>query len=539
MKTDVIYKTLNSFSVYLVVAILYLLYAFTFLKPWTITNFSLVDDGQVLMQNASYLESCFKGFDCNNFIAQTLEWGSGRIRPTYWIIQDLVYEAFKTNATYHHLFRVFGFGFAMVMMMTAMLIKMKLRNIPIVLATLLFFTSFSFSENIIRLGPNEPFQVLFLILFSITYLSLGSIEKISKTKFVLLFVFLIVGFFIKESGISLLLAIFFTEVTLYKRLSLKMLLLTGLPVLLFIIYMYLDKTFPFALHKDIPVYANNYLTNPFTILNNAFLIVEILLNTLSPFMKISILILPFFFLSNRFRSSLFDKNFIYWSYFSIFFVSIMFPWRYVLDRYQIAGIMGLSVFISIIFSKVLDLLHSLIQSRTKNSLAGIVMNLLTAFILINLFSHGFSLNLAKTINYRSWYSQFTQFENDQVTAILKFNDKKIFINGNNTISNWEFLYEIPIHLDFLYGQKNNTKLLSKTPSSGSYIFSRTSFDSYLPLDDISKLKSNVLLSNNYSVPQIDPLIFRQKFVMRPVETIINPPLQKDGYNYYWEIRYIK
>lgn len=524
--------------IYFLVSAIYILYSFAFLKPWTITNFSLVDDGQVLMQNASYFESCIHSYECSNFVAQTLEWGTGRIRPTYWLIQDFIYEIFKNNAMSHHIFRVFGVGLIAVFLMTYVLNKMKLGAISIVLATTLLFTSFSFSENIVRLGPNEPFQVIFLLIFSLFYLSSDSIEKNSLVKNIVFVLLLVAGLFIKESGISLLFAIFCTETIINRKIGFKSILVTGIPIALFAAYLVSDKLFPFVLNKSIPVYTSNYLTNPFTILNNASLIVEILLNTLSPFLKISILMLPIFILSNRFRSKLFDKKFVYWSTFSFFFVSIMFPWRYVLDRYQLVGIMGLSIFISLIFSNVLDFTRNIISKKINNSYAIPLFNIIVSFIIINLFSHGFSLNLSKTINYRSWYSQFTQFESDQVKALLKYNNKNIYVNGKDTISNWEFNYEIPIHFRYLYNTESTVKLLSNKPTSGSYVFSRTSFDSYIKIDDIAKVKSTILDSKSYSVPQIDPLAFRQNFVMKPVTTIINPPLQKEDYNYYWEVRKI-
>ena len=538
MKFSKLFLNIKIPHVFFIVMLLYLSYSCFFLKPWTIKSFSLVDDGQVLMQNGSYFESCLYSKNCSNFIAQTLEWGTGRIRPTYWLLQDLMYSLFKNNATYHHLFRVFGVGLISVLLMTYVLYKMKLGIITTVLSTLLFFTSFSFSENIIRLGPNEPFQVIFLLLFSAFYLPLNSIEKNSFKKNILLILFLILGLFIKENGISLMCAIFATEAILNKTVGLKTVIVTGTPIVVFAGYLLLDKMFPFDLNKTIPVYTNNYLTSPVTIINNAFLIVEILLNSLSPFFKISILLLPIFILSARFRSNLLGKNFIYWSAFSFFFVSIMFPWRYVLDRYQLVGIMGLSIFISLIFSNVLNFAMNIMSKSAKNKYFVPVFNIIVAFVFINLFSRGFSLNLAKTINYRNWYSQFTQFESDQVRALLKYNNDNIFVNGKDSVSNWEFNYEIPIHLKYLYNTDSNVKLLSNKPTSDAYVFSRSSFDTYISLDEIQKINSVVLDKKTYEISQIDPLAFRQNFIMRPVKTIVYPPLQKEGYNYYWEVRKI-
>src|SRR3972149_6087579 len=212
-----------------VVTVVYLLYASIFLQPWTVRNFSLIDDGQVLMQNASYLESCVSGKSCSNFLAQTLEWGTGRVRPTYWIIQGIIYETFRNNAVAHHVFRVFGVGFSAVILLTYILVKMKLRAVAIILAVTLFFTSFSFSENIIRLGPNEPFQILFLLAFSAIYLLIGPLSKLSKWKFISLLLFLFVGVFIKENNISILFALFFTELFLYKKIYLRQIVLVGFP----------------------------------------------------------------------------------------------------------------------------------------------------------------------------------------------------------------------------------------------------------------------------------------------------------------------
>jgi hypothetical protein len=501
-----------------------------------------VDDGQVVIQSSKYFENCLYRVKCSKFIDQTFEFGSGRFRPAYWLINNINYELFKNNTSLHHIYRVYAVGLATVLLLSIILLDLGV-SVPVVLvAVFIFFSTFSFSENIIRLGTNEPYQVLFLGAFSYLFLNSNKLEKLNNFYFTLLIGILTWALLIKEIDVAIIPAIILTEILIRgsKIPTRRLMLLCGPPLILFFSGVVITRLLPSSISPDIPNYVSNYVTHPLEVLNNSMATIGLLFNLLSPYLKIGLLLLPIIIVDKEIRESLFERKVLYWALFSIFFVGIMFPWRYVLDRYQLVSIFGLTILISIVLSQAVKMLGKYVFNylpKTKLNVLG--FKFLIFYVFINLFFKGFPVNLARTVNYKNWFETFTRFEAEQVKGISGYNNKGIYINGIDNLNDWEALYEIPIHLRYLYELEPNTELYQGSLSSDSYLFSRSAFDSYLSLEEVSKLKSTLLVSESYKINQIDPLVFRDRFTMKPIETILNPPLKEEGYNYYWEIRQIK
>lgn len=531
----------KNFFIIVLISATYLLYASIFLKPWSFRNFSLVDDGQVLVQSSSYLEDCFLHLKCSKFVDQTFELGTNRFRPSYWLINNTTYEIFRNDAQLHHLFRVYVVGLVLALLLTLILLDLKVGWIFTLTAVLAFITNYSFTENIIRLGTNEPYQVIFLAIFSLFYLNRERIEKRSKNYLSLLLVLLIWTILIKENNIAVLPVILATEFVFNKpKLSVKAFILTAVPSLIFFLGTFLTKRLPSTISVDIPVYTSNYIAHPLTILGNSINHIRLLLNSMSPFLKLSLFFFPLLFVVKTLRKLLKVKKFFYWTFFGLSFTAILFPWRYVLERYQLVAIFGLTVVIAFLFDKVLFSIRKVLLSGAKTHfIYGGLFNIISFLVVMNLFFKGFPLNLAKSINYREWFSVFTEFESDQVRAIAKYNDQKVYINSKNNINNWELLYELPIHLRFLYRLNPNIEILTSLKNLKGYIFSRSSFDSVVEIDEIGKSGYKLVSTKAYHIDQIDSIKFREQFAMRPLQTILNPPLSKDHFEYYWEIRKIE
>lgn len=526
------------FLLLLVVSAIYFAYVSIVLKPWSFKNFSLIDDGQVYMQSTSYFEDCISRLHCSKFLDQTLEYGTNRFRPSYWITQNILYEGFRDNAQAHHIFRVYVVGYIAILLMSLILLDMKVGPLFILTAVALFTSNYSFTENFLRIGPNEPYQVVFLALFSIIYLKKDEVRNRPKVFFPFMVALLVWTILLKENNAAVLLAILLSALAYsgFKNFK-KTLILVAVPAAILALGIFLTKFVPTTISSEIPVYTSNYSSVPKTILNNIQILIGSLFNSMSPFLKLAFVSFPFLFTLRKFQGYLKEKKFYYWIFFSFFFTAIMFPWKFILERYQLVAIFGLVIVVAFLFDKALLLLEGALFHKAKQLLIyRIMFNVFIFLVVINLFFRGFPLNLAKSINYREWYLTFTTFELEQVRAIAKYNDKGIYINAVNNINNWEVLYEIPIHLKYLYGLYPNTGILGTIGNQKTYVFSRLPFDLTVQTDDLEKAGYKIVDAKSYHVDQIDPIKFRQKFVNQPLRTIINPPLSERGFDYYWEIR---
>lgn len=532
----------NNLPLIFIVSVIYFLYISIFIKPWNFKYFSLVDDGQVVIQSSNYFEDCIYHLKCSKFVDQTFEFGTSRLRPSYWLINNINYELFGKNPVLHHIYRAYIVGYIGVLLLTLFLLNFGLAWPLVIIFSTFYYTTYSFSENIIRLGTNEPYQVLFLGIFSILYLTRQKVENLNRWYLFFLVVILVWTLAIKENNIAILPAIFLTEFVIKRANILKnsFIYLLTIPSVIIVVLILTKRFLPSTISFDIPNYVSNYVTSPFDILSNIIATTNLLFNTLSPFLKLGLLLTPLMLISEENRKIILNKDAIYWFFCSIFFIGILFPWKYVLDRYQLVGIFCLTLLLGVIFDRLYVFIrNNLLHLGKGDKLLLTSFNILVFIVLANLYSRGLPFNLAKTINYSNWFSVFTHFESDQINGIAKYNADGVSINGINNLNDWELLYELPVHLSYLYDLKPNIQLFDGKFTDNKYLFSRSSFDSYLKLDDITNIKFPLVVSKSYDIPQINIDGFRSRFFMKPVETIIDPPLQSKGYEYYWEIRQIK
>lgn len=522
----------NKFFILFIISIFYFFYISFVIKPWTFDNFSLVDDGQVLSQNGQYLNNCIRRLDCSQYFDQTFELGTYRFRPAYWIINGVNQIVLGNRADLHHIYRAYVIGYLSVILLVLILLRLKINNVVVFFTTLIFMTSFSFSENIIRLGTNEPYQVIFLALFSLMYLYQ------SRSR-ILLVVLLVWALLIKENNIAILPAILFIEFLTNRKSFLKKppWLILGIPFFVFVAGSVISKLISPSTAIDIPVYTSNYAAGVGEILKNSQAIAAILFSDTSLFLA---LIIPFLLLFKDIRNALRNKEFIYWVLFSVFSIIILTPWKYVLDRYYLVGIFGLNIVMAYIVSQLITLVRNKLNPKFINTMIKVVaFNTVVFLIMSNLFFRGLPINIIKTLNYRNWFEIFTNFEKDQVMEIAKYNKDGVYLNMVKNLDSWEFLYEIPIHLRLLYRKNPNTEMLGSVLPKSGIIFSRSSLDMVFDIEKLEKLGYKKVESKSYYIDQVDPQKFRNEFGMRPIQTIFNPPFKKEKLSYSWEVRYKK
>lgn len=527
----------------IIISILYFLYAFLILKPYKYKYFSLIDDGQVLIQSTGFVDDCIFRQDCENFVSQTFELGAGRFRPSYWLINNFIYKTLGNNAPLHHQFRIYFLGYLAVLLLYLVLKDLKLNNIGIFIGIMVFMFSFSFSENFIRLGTNEPFQIIFLAIFSLLYLNQKSILKVTNIKkrnyLILLITFLTLTLLLKESTIAIAPVILIIQF-LRKETSVNDILLVLVPPLVLFGGIWLSSRSMSVLMREIPNYETNYVISLSEIYENANKVFTSIANSTAPFFKFLIYFGPLGILLTLFRKKKINfikvnYKFVYWLLFFVFFTFTLFFWRYSLERYQLMSIFSLSVLIAILVSEANLLFRNILNSK---AILFFVRSLLLFLFVYLLSIKSLPLNIIKTINYSNRFATLTKFEHDQVKSISdNITNNDIYINGVDVIENWEVLYEIPIHLKYFYGVSTEITLLGNDLSEEGVVFSRSSFESSLDIYEGVLTDLELIAMHKYSVIQYDPLLFRQLLKKFPTKTLIKPPV-KESIEYYWELRKI-
>ena len=512
------------------IGIIYLIYARFVLTPHLYKNFSLIDDGQST-KYGYYLRKCFVERSCSGFKTQVMDMESGRSRLGYWLVQGILYQGRGLNAQFQHEFRIYGFGLIIVILLVLACLAAGSNFVAILLAAAVLVANYSFSENIIRLGTVEPYQVVFMGLFSPIFLNQRALfKKRTLQGFLVSIIILIFCLVLKETSVVILpailvLGLLFPE-TFNRKLTMALIIISGTVFLL--------AKYIFSGAGIGATYVSDYKVEIKFMFQNAKNIITLLFNSLSPFPKIIALLFILTFIFKRMRRDIFNHNLVYWFMTFALSTAVLFPWKYVLDRYLLISIFSFCVLLSIVITKVLKPLEKLPMFSGKRKM---VLHFIVFLAVANLFFRGAPINIARTINYRNWFALFTQFEADQVREISKYKDATVHINAKNLMDNWEIIYEIPLHLEYFYDGKPEVIRLEEgpVPKSG-YLFTRPSLTPVISLEDLQKSKYQLLESRSYSVLQIDPISFREMFKLRPVQALQNPPLLKEGFNYYWEIR---
>ena len=513
------------------VALAYLFYARYVLSPQIFKNFSLIDDGQSIKYGI-YVRECLVERKCTSFKSQIIEVlpDVGLSRTGYWLIQGILYQPPRVDAQFQHELRIYGFGLALVILFVLSALSARSHAIAVTLGAALFVTNYSFSENMIRLGPIEPYMVLFLGIFSLLFLNLEHIsKKLRGPAIIILSLTLIFLLLLKEASIAILPAVFILGIlfpkVLHKKALISMLIVSG--AIFILVKMFLGGA------QTGPNYSSNYRLNLLFILQNGLNFLKLLSNSLSPFFEIFLIAAPFTLIIKKFRQGIAGSHFVYWLLVFVSFTVILFPWRYVLDRYLLPSIYAFSILVTILISRVMNEIEKMsVFSGWKK----VAFQFLAIFTLCNLFFVEAPLNIARTLNYRNWFATFIQFEKDQVDAIAKVKEGTVYLNAKETIDNWEVVYEIPMHLNYFHGGKPEVERLKLPPPSEGDLFTRSSLESVINLESLSNSNYTLLDSKAYHVSRIDPNAFRNNFGSRPIQTLKNPPFLNEGFRYYWEIR---
>lgn len=512
---------------------LYIFYSTSILKLGDLGHFSLIDDGQSFL-NSEIIDNCIAKKDCSMISSVVFEKDFGRFRPLYWFLQWAVGSVFGNNAVSHHLFRGIFIGGMLLITMFVFLNRIKTKTIGIIFSVSIFFPSIVFAENIVRLGPVETWQLLFITFFTLLFTYSQKKEKVSIFIEILIYILSFLLSTIKETSIAIIVPIIISSI-IYKKVN-RISIFSTLIILLSVL---IGKAITSIGPASIP-YSENYnlsLSNIKIYYENSLKYYRLFVLNIPIIFNLFWYILPLSAIINKIRKNIYQYDFVFLCLIFLSFVGILIPWKFVLDRYLFIPLFFLSIIIGKVFGEIFKFI---IEKISTNVSTGISI-FASVIVISSVISSSSIANYVKSYNYSKWFKEFTLFEHDQVEAISKTNSDTIYLNLTESIDNWEIIFEYPLHLKYFYPDtKKNIVLLRETKKINSPItlFSRSSSVPVIPQTEIlSKyIYSKVFLQKKYYVDQIDIEKFMKEYYRHPLKVIFYPPITTGRYEYSWEIR---
>jgi hypothetical protein len=298
----------------------------------------LVDDGVDVVFSRTLFEK-LSNFDFLGFASQLLE-NIGRFRPIYWMYHMTVWLIGRNSYQFQHFAHmlVIGLTIFFIYLIIRKLTKSRVTSFFGALAYLLIPLN---TENILRLGPQEPLMVLFL---SALFYFL-----IENKKIFLQCLVLVLSVFTKETSIALLPILFFyyiygknSKLVENKKQGFYLWITICISSLLLILITFLLRS----------GYSTNYFFNLQILIGNlSFYFIELSKNTLFIFPLAVIIYSVRIGVALIRKQNIFDSKsdlfeFLFFMGF-LCFLSIQLPWRYAINRYLMPADFFLIMFLSI------------------------------------------------------------------------------------------------------------------------------------------------------------------------------------------------
>lgn len=500
-------------------------------------KFSWIDDGWDIFVSKNILQAIIN-FNIPELLVNMFEIDSGRLRPVYWLIQTFIYSLGGSDAHVHFFIHYLILMFVVVLIYKLIYFFTKSKYSS-------FVGSFTYmllpinAENWVRLGPQEPFMILFVLL-SLYFFIVKGYTKISI--FLMVFAFLT-----KETAIAVvpaIIAYYFLKKILYKDIGkeeIKYVISISLLALLFVFINKINmKGYSEFYSFDLSVVRSNYLIyinriqNSFTL--SSLFFYTFILGNLRPlvnfqFKKIQHLeIVKLFFLLVL-----------------VFYIFIQSPWIWVLDRYLLPATVFGCIFVGLEHHTVSRFL------RNYKIIYRFVSFAFMLYLLIFAITSYFKINQQIVIQQHS--TQLIYGINQKIAEVSRTH-KNIYINTIDNAATYEPLFEIDIHQKLFFDNVSGIQidfLENLDNTSGDYVVISSSIaplGSYKYKDDVelSSTKKNYgsenfVLVNKFIVLNEPGTIFRQT-IKKMIDYVKNGDkidgsgiytdyLLKDNWNIYY------
>lgn len=394
----------------------------------------LVDDGYDVVFSRKLFES-LSHLNIFGFVSQIFESG-GRFRPVYWIYQLLEWLIGRNSFQIHHLVHMVVIGLT-VYFLYQILSKLTKSKIFSLFGALTYLLIPINSENIIRLGPQEPLVALFLSIYF--YLLIEDKHKI------LPIVFLFLSVFTKETVVAIL-----PIVILYYLLSTgDKTLKTKIPPIYSLVSVFVFSLLLTAVTTmNRSGYSTNYIFEANVIFHNLSVFIrEISLHTFYLFPLVSLIYLGKLVVRCFKKQKIFEDKFdLFEAIFFLGFVAfivIQLPWKFDLTRYLMPSMLFLITFVFIEIHNILE------KMRKTRFISNHERILKIAAIVASVYAFsvwGITL-LSKEMNfisYKSLISRLAKLPKDSI----------ILVNTFEGPASEEIVSEISIHLSEFWDRKD-------------------------------------------------------------------------------------
>jgi len=480
----------------------------------------LVDDGWDVIFSRTLFEK-LSSLNLTGFVSQLLESG-GRFRPVYWMYHMGVWLVGGNSYQFQH------FAHMVVIGITILFIYLIIKELTNSKLTSLFAALFYLliplnTENIFRLGPQEPLLAMFLgILFYLV---------IKNRKIFLPCLILVLAIFTKETSVALLPVLFFYYIYLKrnkliknKKQSFYLWITVCISSLTLILITFLRRS----------GYSSNYNFDILMWMDTLLIYIKELSNN-------TLYIFPLFFIVYLVRNGigLFKKQKIIATKLDLFeflffvgflcFLFIQIPWKYALTRYLMPTIFFLTVFSFVEIYQNLKLAYKLkiVSNRTG----------MFTFLAILLGFYVFSIwgmdVVFKEMSSISTYDVFKKMASYPRNTVLLMNMRQ----GESTI---ELVDEIQIHLSEFWDRgdiKSKYLDLQDLPKDKYVIVDSNQFPRGYPQEELNLLFENKFTSINKTSSRLvttTPLGLITQTTKKLLNLLIhNKKFTSDGiYTYY-------
>jgi hypothetical protein len=394
----------------------------------------LVDDGVSVVFSKTLFEK-FMNLNLVGIASQLFEDGS-RFRPFYWIYNMAVWLIGGSSFQIHHLVHMLIVGATMLFIYLIIRELTHSRTISSFGALTYLLTPLN-TENIFRLGPQEPLMVL---LISISFYLLIKSKKVFVSCLLLT-----LAVFTKETSMALLPVLLFyyfygKKVKLIKnnKQGFYLWIVISISAIIVILATFLRRNgYSTNYYFDLPMLIGNLtvyikdLSKNFIYLFPSFFIIYCL-RTLIVFIKTKKFLLT--------KLDLFEFTFLFGF---VCFLLIQLPWKYAMTRYLMPTSFFLIVFSSIEAFQIFEMLKVQILFRKYVKIASSISVVLYVYICLIWFSQLIFKEMSSVSFYEAFKKMSTLPENSDILMNMP--------EGEGTV---ELVYETNLHLSEFWGRKD-------------------------------------------------------------------------------------
>lgn len=422
-------KIVNTFKKYLAPVSLFIVWLIVTIPNLKI-YWMLIDDGASVVFARTLFEK-ISGFDILGFLSQLFE-NVGRFRPVYWLYHMWVWLIGGNSYQFHHFAHMVVIGVAVFFVYLIILELTKSKTISFIASLFYFFIPLN-TENIVRLGPQEPLVSMFFAIFFYFV--------IKEKKTLLSYLMIVLAIFTKETALALLPALFFYYI--YQRrntskktskASLKYLITIGVSSIIMVLITLLRRG----------GYNSNYSFDIQLIIQNLFIYFKELSIGMSGLFS---LVLGIYVVRTLYKlikkKKLFETKidlfeFIFLGGF-LCFLTIQLPWAYALTRYLMPTILFLTLFMFLEIYQIVQLLGK-VKSISIHKKTVVVLSFVAAFYTLSLWGLDVVLKERSSISTENVFQKMAETPKDTV-VLMNMKD------GDSTI---ELVYETQIILNELF-----------------------------------------------------------------------------------------